>query len=111
MPSSVLQGEIPFRVLFPNSSLHLIHHPPLHIFGCTYYVLDICPTLTKLDPKSLRCVFLGYSRVQKRYQCYSPDLRRFCMFVDVAFDESTPFFFSSSVTSSSFPRPSQSVCG
>ncbi|GAB2290786.1 hypothetical protein Dimus_038119 [Dionaea muscipula] len=110
MPSFVLQGEILFRILFPDSSLHPIHPLPLCIFGCTCYVRDVRPTLTKLDPKSLRCVFLSYSRVQKGYRCYSPDLRRFCVSVDISFDESTSFFSSSSVTSSSLPRPSQSVC-
>ncbi|GAB2267742.1 hypothetical protein Dimus_038680 [Dionaea muscipula] len=110
MLSSVLQGEIPFRILFPDNSLHPIHPLPLRIFGCTCYIRDIRSTLTKLDPKSLRCVFLGYSRVQKGYRCYSPDLRQFCVSADISFDESTPFFSSSSVAFSSLLRPSQSVC-
>ncbi|GAB2281601.1 hypothetical protein Dimus_039482 [Dionaea muscipula] len=89
MPSSILQGEIPLRVLFPDTSLHPLHPLPLRIFGCTCYVRDVRPTLTKLDPKSLRCIFLGYFRTQKGYRCYSPDLRRFCVSTDVTFDEST----------------------
>nr|XP_016508462.1 PREDICTED: uncharacterized protein LOC107826040 [Nicotiana tabacum] len=34
-----------------------------------------CKWVTKLDPKALKCVFLGYSRLQKGYRCYSPDLK------------------------------------
>ncbi|GAB2280939.1 hypothetical protein Dimus_039437 [Dionaea muscipula] len=102
MSSSVLQGEIPYRVLFPHQPLHPL---PLRLFGCTSYVRDIRPGLTKLDPKPLRCIFLGYSCTQKGYRCYSPDLRRFCISVDVVFDEATPFASSSSSPES----PSESL--
>ncbi|XP_070011384.1 uncharacterized protein [Nicotiana sylvestris] len=49
----------------------------------------------KLAHCALKCVFLGYSRVQKGYRCYSPDLRRYFMSSDVTFFESKPFFTSS----------------
>ena len=45
-----------------------------------------------LDPKSLKCIFLGYSRVQKGYRCYCPSLRRYLVYADVTFLENTPFF-------------------
>ena len=45
----------------------------------------------KLDPKSLKCIFLGYSRVQKGYRCYCPSLRRYVVSVDVTFLENDPF--------------------
>nr|GEW25963.1 Gag-Pol polyprotein [Tanacetum cinerariifolium] len=42
-----------------------------------YHLLkDTQPNITKLDHKSLKCVFLGYSRIQKGYRCYSPQLHR-----------------------------------
>ena len=47
--------------------------------------------MSKLDPKSLKCIFLGYSRVQKGYQCYCPSLHRYLVSVDVTFLESVPF--------------------
>ncbi|GAB2276334.1 hypothetical protein Dimus_039183 [Dionaea muscipula] len=98
MPSSVLQGEVPHHVLFPGQPIHPL---PLRIFGCTCYIWVICPHLTKLDPKSLRCIFLGYSRTQKGYRCYSPELGRFCIYADVVFDEATPFSSSPLVGSPS----------
>ena len=47
--------------------------------------------MSKLDPKSLKCIFLSYSRVQKGYMCYCPSLQRYLVFVDVIFLENTPF--------------------
>ena len=47
--------------------------------------------MSKLDPKSLKCIFLGYSRVQKGYKCYCPSLRRYMVSVDVTFLENTHF--------------------
>ncbi|CAM8996453.1 unnamed protein product [Rhodiola kirilowii] len=88
MSSTVLSGESPFCSLFPSSSLFLIAPK---IFGCTCFVRDVRPHLTKLDPKSLKCIFLGYSRVQKGYRCYSPDLQRYVVSADVVFSERTPF--------------------
>ncbi|KAK3015726.1 hypothetical protein RJ639_005926 [Escallonia herrerae] len=38
------------------------------IFGSTCFVRDVRPHLTKLNPKALKCVFLGYSRLQKGYR-------------------------------------------
>ncbi|GAB2286677.1 hypothetical protein Dimus_039786 [Dionaea muscipula] len=94
MPSSVNQGKILYKVIFSHHSPHPL---PLRIFGCTCYVCNIRPGLTKLDPKSLRCIFLGYSRIQKGYQCYSPALGRFCISADVVFDDVIPFGSSSPI--------------
>ncbi|CAM8999069.1 unnamed protein product [Rhodiola kirilowii] len=88
MSSTVLSGESPFGSLFPSSSLFPVAPK---IFGCTCFVRDVRPHLTKLDPKSLKCIFLGYSRVQKGYRCYSPDLWRYVVSADVVFSERTPF--------------------
>ena len=47
--------------------------------------------MSKLNPKSLKCIFLGYSRVQKGYRCYCPSLRRYLVSTDVTFLENTHF--------------------
>ena len=60
MPSSVLDWTTPFQTLFPHKSLFPIE---LRVFRCTCFVRDVRPHLSKLDPKSLKCIFLGYSLV------------------------------------------------
>ncbi|KAJ9558569.1 hypothetical protein OSB04_013183, partial [Centaurea solstitialis] len=83
MPSVVLEGKSPFSVLFPIDP---------KIFGSTCFVRDTRPHITMLDPKSLKCVFLGYSRLQKGYRCFSPTLNRYIVSRDVTFHENVPFF-------------------
>ncbi|XP_019234286.1 PREDICTED: uncharacterized protein LOC109214791 [Nicotiana attenuata] len=61
MPSIVLGGNVPYSVLFPDKSLFTVEPK---VFGCTCYVRDVRPSVTKLDPKALKCIFLGYSRLQ-----------------------------------------------
>ena len=44
MPSSVLHGEIPYKILFPNKSLFPVDP---RIFGSTCFVRDVHPHVTK----------------------------------------------------------------
>ncbi|GKG00913.1 retrovirus-related pol polyprotein from transposon TNT 1-94, partial [Tanacetum coccineum] len=53
---------------------------------------DTQPNITKLDPKSLKSIFLRYSRIQKGYRCYSPQLHRYLVSRDVTFHEDLPYF-------------------
>ena len=48
--------------------------------------------MSKLNPKSLKCIFLGYSQVHKGYRCYYSSLHRYLVSVDVTFVENVPFF-------------------
>ncbi|KAJ9678037.1 hypothetical protein PVL29_022810 [Vitis rotundifolia] len=91
MPTIVLKGDIPYKVIHPHKSLFPIE---LRIFGCTCYVRDTRPSVTKLDPKALKCVFLGYSRLQKGYRCFSTNLNKYLVSTDVVFSENTSFFSS-----------------
>lgn len=93
MPTPVLHGKSPFSILFPKGTPFSLAP---RIFGCVAYVHDHRPQLTKLDPRAIRCVFLGYSRVQKGYRCYSPSLHRYFTSADVTFHESCPYFLEQS---------------
>ncbi|KAK2980964.1 hypothetical protein RJ640_018048 [Escallonia rubra] len=97
MPSTVLNGDVPYSVLFPTKPLFPVEP---RIFGSTCFVRDVRPHLTKLDPKALKCVFLGYSRLQKGYRCYSPDLHKYLVSTDVVFSEHSQFFSSNFHSSS-----------
>ena len=45
----------------------------------------------KLDPKSLKSLFLGNSRVQKGYMCYCPSIRKYLVSAHVTFLKNTSF--------------------
>ena len=62
------------------------------MFGFVAFVHNHDQTRSKLDPRSYRCIFLGYSPTQKGYRCYSFDKQKIFTFADVAFFEHQPFF-------------------
>ena len=83
MPSSILGWATPVQTLFPHKSLFPIEP---QVFGYTCFVQDVHPHVSKLNLKSLKWIFLGYTRVQKGYRCYYPSLYRY-VFNDVTFLE------------------------
>lgn len=48
--------------------------------------------MSKLGPKSLKCIFLGYSCTKKGYKCFSPYPNQLIVCVDVVFFESQSYF-------------------
>ena len=92
MPSTVLCGQIPNVVLSPNSPLFNL---PPKIFGD----VCLCPCFRfkgdKLDPKSIKHVFLRYSRTHKGYKRYSSTFQRHFVNTTVTFFEPTSYFSSS----------------
>ncbi|RVW16754.1 Retrovirus-related Pol polyprotein from transposon TNT 1-94 [Vitis vinifera] len=97
MPSSVLHDQIPHSLLFPDQPLYFL---PPRVFGCTCFVHILTPGQDKLSAKAMKCLFLGYSRLQKGYRCYSLETHRYFISADVTFFEDSPFF---SPTSESLP--------
>ena len=92
MPSSVLHDQIPHSLLFPDQPLYFL---PLCVFGCICFVHILTPGQDKLSAKTTKCIFLGYSKLQKDYRCYSPETHRYFLSADVTFFEDSPFFSSS----------------
>ncbi|RVX13764.1 Retrovirus-related Pol polyprotein from transposon TNT 1-94 [Vitis vinifera] len=93
MPSRVLKFQTPCQTLlksFPTT--RLISTVPPKIFGCSVFVHINQQHRSKLDPRSLKCIFLGYSSNQKGYKCYSPVTRKFYNSMDVTFFETQPYY-------------------
>ncbi|KAJ9692402.1 hypothetical protein PVL29_011454 [Vitis rotundifolia] len=92
MPSSILHDQIPHSLLFPNQPLYFL---PPRVFGCTCFVHILTPGQDKLSAKATKCIFLGYSRLQKGYHYYSSETHRYFLSADVTFFEDSPFFSTS----------------
>ena len=89
MPSFVLHDQIPHYILLPTKPLFYL---PPRVFGCVCFVHILTPGQDKLSAKAMKCVFLGYSRLQRGYRCYSPDTNCYFISTDDTFfeDSSSP---------------------
>ena len=91
MSSSVLHDQISHSVLLPNQPLFCL---PPRVFGCVCFVHILTPRQDKLSAKATKCVFLGYSHRHRGYCCYSPDINRYFISINVTFFENSSFFSS-----------------
>lgn len=55
------------------------------VFGCVAFVYDLRPNLDKLAPRVIKCIFLDYTSLQKRYWCYVPTARQSYVSIDITF--------------------------
>ncbi|GJY23180.1 retrovirus-related pol polyprotein from transposon TNT 1-94 [Tanacetum coccineum] len=98
-----------FRVEAVNTACYVINHSPstavelktpmemwtgkplnysyLHIFGSPVYVMYNSQETTKLDPKSKKCLFLGYADGVKGYRLWDPTAHKVVVSRDVVFME------------------------
>ena len=93
MPSSTLQNKSSSEVLF--HSIPEIHH--LRVFGCSCYPLLRPYTHNKLQPRTTKCIFLGYASKYKGYICFEVNTKRVYISRHVLFDE-TEFPYSTLVS-------------
>lgn len=68
MPSRVLGMKTPYEMIFGRNEFIVLPK----VFGCTCFVRDHRPLVGKLDPRAVKCIFIGYSSEQKGYKCRSP---------------------------------------
>lgn len=61
----------------------------LRIFGSYAYVHVHKDTRTKLDPRSRKCIFVGYSEESKAYKVYDPSRKQVIISKDVVFEETS----------------------
>ncbi|WZZ27559.1 hypothetical protein YC2023_010960 [Brassica napus] len=87
-PTKVLDEHAPFEVL--NKHKPVLDY--LRVFGCLCYVLIPGELRNKLEAKSTKAMFIGYSTTQKGYRCYDPVTRRVLISRDVKFIESRGYY-------------------
>lgn len=96
LASRTLPFQTPLQVLHQTyNSSFLENNLPMRVFGCTTYVH--LHHSSKLDPKAVRCIFLGSSTSQKGYKCFDPLTEHLFVTYDVTFHENNPFYSQSSI--------------
>ena len=88
IPTRVLQDQSPFEVL--NKLKPSLSH--LRVFGSLCYVLIPGDMRNKLEPKSTKAMFVGYSTTQRGYKCFDPQTRRLLVSRDVKFIETKGYY-------------------
>ena len=94
---TILLNILPTKTLqFSTPHLALFGKPPaydhLRVFGCKYYPNMSATAPHKLAPRSVMCVFLGYSAHHKGYRCLDLSSNRVIVSRHVIFDETAfPF--------------------
>lgn len=78
------------RTVYPLSKIFCSFPPP--VLNCVAFFHLHSQNRGKLDPRAFRCVFLGYSPIEKGYKCYYPPTRKFFVSIDVIFFDNTVFF-------------------
>uniref|UniRef100_A0A0D2ZWQ2 Retroviral polymerase SH3-like domain-containing protein n=1 Tax=Brassica oleracea var. oleracea TaxID=109376 RepID=A0A0D2ZWQ2_BRAOL len=88
IPTKVLKDQAPFDVL----NKHKPSVDYLKVFGCLCFVLVPGELRNKLDARSTKAMFIGYSTTQKGYKCYDPETRRVLISRDVKFIEAIGYY-------------------
>ncbi|GAB2287157.1 hypothetical protein Dimus_039808 [Dionaea muscipula] len=97
VPSKVIEFQTPYDTL-----TNLVPCPPQpnlepRVFGCVAYVHLYAHQRTKLKPRALKCVLVGYGPHQKGYRCYHPPTKKLFVSMDVKFHEDCMYYPSSSL--------------
>lgn len=92
VPSSSLHFQTPYHVLHTAIVAPTVPNLSPRIFECVAFVHLHKPLRDKLEPRALRCVFVGYAAHQKGYRCYHPPTKKMYITLDVVFHEDTMYY-------------------
>ena len=83
LPAPLLGGKSPFELPYGSSPNYENFDP----FGCRVFLClrDYMPN--KFPPRSIPCIFLGYSFSYKGFRCLNPTISRLCITRHAQFDE------------------------
>ncbi|KAJ9538664.1 hypothetical protein OSB04_031397 [Centaurea solstitialis] len=88
LPTSTLQGKSPFELLYSQTP----NYHTFRAFGCRVFPYLRDYSENKLSPRSLPCIFIGYSPKYKGYWCLDPVTSRVYISRHASFDETNfPF--------------------
>jgi len=59
----------------------------MKVFGCIAYAHVLKEKRSKLDDKSVKCIFIGYSIETRSYRLFDPQAKKVIISRDVVFDE------------------------
>lgn len=82
-PSTAIELKTPMEMWTSKP----VDYSTLYSFGCPVYVMYNAQERTKLDPKSRKCMFLGYADGVKGYRLWDPTTRKVIVSRDVIFAE------------------------
>jgi len=88
IPSKSIGNSTPDEKYYNHKPL--VSH--LRVFGCRCYVHIPKETRQKLDDKSRKCVFIGYSSEKKGYKCWDPISGKVIFSRDVIFSERESYY-------------------
>ncbi|KAG8489528.1 hypothetical protein CXB51_017560 [Gossypium anomalum] len=83
LPTHAVKDKTPFEAWYGLKPS--VSH--LKVFGCVCYVLVPAERNTKLEKRSVPCIFVGYSSDKKGYRVYDPSTRKILVSRDIRFDE------------------------
>ncbi|KAL4347795.1 hypothetical protein GQ457_17G000690 [Hibiscus cannabinus] len=87
-PTPILHNKTPHEILFNSAP----DFSTLKVFGCLTYASILPKPKTKMDPKAVRCVFIGYPKNMKGYRLFNLDTKEIFVSRDVVFcEQSFPF--------------------
>ncbi|CAL8151232.1 unnamed protein product [Prunus armeniaca] len=92
VPSSVLNFQTPLQALRQFCALHSTPNLEPRVFGCVTFVHLYTHQRNKLEPRALKCVFIGYAQHQKGYRCFHPPTQKLYITMDVVFREEEMYF-------------------
>ena len=99
-PSTAIGKKTPFEMWSGSPC----DYSKLRVFGCTAYAhVDN----GKLEPRAIKCIFLGYGSGVKAYKLWNPETQKTLLSRNVVFNESS--MFTSDLSTSSINQNSETI--
>jgi hypothetical protein len=87
-----------------------VSHLQLRVFGCTAFVHLHKPLRNKLEPRALKCIFVGYAQHQKGYRCYHQPTQKLYVTLDVVFHENIMYYSAPESSSQEHNKGNWQTC-